>query len=95
MATINLQKYAPAVTQQSKAEEIYRSIMAENPQDNHVTIDLTDIITMTTQCARIIFGELYKVLTSEVYYRNIKLLHKSEELGVIIDMGIRHAMQKK
>lgn len=93
MATISLQKYAPTITQQSKAEEIYQSILALNPMQEQVTIDLKDIITMTTQCARIIFGELYRNLTAEVYYRNIRFLNKSKELHVIIDMGIKHAIR--
>lgn len=92
MATINLEAYAPAITQKSKAEEIFENIKRLNPQTEHIVIDMKNIITMTTQCARIVFGMLYLLLTADTYYQNIELRNVSEDLQTIIDMGIDHAI---
>lgn len=95
MATINLEGYAPAITQKSKAEEIFENIKRLNPQTEHIVIDMKNIITMTTQCARIVFGMLYLLLTADTYYQNIELRNVSEDLQIIIDMGIDHAIQAR
>lgn len=95
MSHIKLDDYKSAITQKEKAEEIYNKIMAGNPFNDKVVIDLGKIVAMTTQCARLIFGELYKKLGADLYYQNIELKNQSEALGVIIDMGVEHAINEK
>lgn len=95
MVKINLEEYAPAITQKLKAEEIFNKIMHENPIDNHIVINMNKIITMTTQCARLVFGRLYLNLTADIYYQNIELQNVSEDLDIIIKMGIDHAIKDR
>jgi len=88
METIYLDKYEPAITQKEEAYEIFEKIMALNPQENSVVIDLRKIIVITTQCSRLIFGELYKKLGADTYYHNIKLKNQSEAMEAFIDGGL-------
>lgn len=92
MKTILLNSYQPAITNPTIAKEIYKNIIKNNPTDNVITIDLKGIETMTTQCAKIIFGALYTTLGADVFYRNIELKNCTEGLSLVIEFGIEHAL---
>lgn len=91
---ISLDKYVPAITNPEIAESIYNSINEQNPKENVVTIDLNGIEAMTTQCAKIIFGQLYIQLGADLFYRNIEIMNCSDGLQLVIEFGIEHALNQ-
>lgn len=80
--------YGPLVTNETVAKSIYDAIIKMNPHENQVTIDMRGIIIMTTQCAKAIFGHLYKELGYSLYYQNIVITNKTDTISKIIKMSI-------
>ena len=72
---------------------IYKDILELDPNNNIVEINLSGIVSMTTICAKLIFGRLCKNLGSHIYHRNIKFVGKSEGIDLVIAMGIASALQ--
>lgn len=91
MNIINLKKYGVAITQKEIALNIYHDIKAMNPSNNVVVVDMMGVIAMTTQCANIIFGTLYRELGSDTYFQNIKMKNATKAISFVIDMGLDHA----
>lgn len=92
MITIDFTKYGPAITNPDKAREIYSYISSLDPSKHEITIDLSHTETMTTRCAKIVFGFLYLDLTPDVFFQNIILKDMSDILQSIIELGIEHAI---
>ena len=87
---INLDAYAPVISEQVKAEEILQKIKDCNPSENVVIIDFSKIVSMTTTSAKLIFGEFYKVLGPKMFVEHIKLSKVSDDVYYIIKLGIKH-----
>lgn len=83
-----MKPHGPLITNEQVAKDIYQKIVEMNPLTENVTIDMRGIITMTTQCAKAIFGQLYKDLGYSLYYQNITIVNKSDTISKIIKMSI-------
>lgn len=94
MKQISLQQYCPIISDKKKGEIIYKNIYGLNPMEEKVEIDMTGIISMTTFCAKQIFGQLYKMLGSSLFEKNIILKNVSQDVLLIIKMGIRNAVMQ-
>ncbi|MCF2610769.1 STAS-like domain-containing protein [Segatella copri] len=92
MKSISLQKYSPIISDKEKGNIIINDIFELNPQDEQLEIDMTGILSMTTFCAKQIFGQLYKKLGSSLFEKNIILKNVSSDVLLIIKMGIKNAV---
>ena len=90
---VNVQNYAPIISNRRVGEEIYQLIMSRNPLSNEVEVDLDKIKSMTTYCARQIFGQLYLDLGPERFSKNIIILNATEDVQLIIKLGIKYAIE--
>lgn len=90
---ISLQNYAPIISNRRVGEEIYQLIMGRNPKDNEIEIDLDKIKSMATYCARQIFGQLYLDLGPERFSQNIIIRNATEDVQLIIKLGIKYAIE--
>lgn len=90
---ISLQNYAPIISNRRVGEEIYQLIMSKNPHRNEVEVDLDKIKSMATYCARQIFGQLYLDLGPERFSKNIIILNATEDVQLIIKLGIKYAIE--
>ena len=95
MKQISLEQYSPIISDKEKGEIIYNDIYRLNPLKEEVEIDMTGIMSMTTFCAKQIFGQLYKVLGSNIFEKNIILKNVSQDVLLIIKMGIRNAVMQR
>lgn len=95
MTTINLSKYAPIISDKSVGEDIYHTILEAEPQMQEVEINMQGVISMTTYCAKQIFGRLYNQLGANLFGKNVKFKGVSNDLLLIIKMGIRNAMMEQ
>ena len=91
--TYDMKGYAPLFVNKERANQIYDEIMALAPEHNVIIIDLTGIVSMTTICAKLIFGRLCKMLGSAVYHNNIRFIGKTEGVDLVIKMGIASALR--
>ena len=92
MKSISLQKYSPIISDKEKGNIIINDIFELNPQDEQLEIDMTGILSMTTFCAKQIFGQLYKKFGSSLFEKNIILKNVSSDVLLIIKMGIKNAV---
>ena len=89
----DMKEYAPLFVNKERAYQIYDELLELDPIVNIITIDVTGIESMTTICAKIIFGRLCKKLGSAVYHNNIQFVGKSDGIDLVIKMGIASALR--
>lgn len=89
---ISLKKYGPMISSESIGKEIYKELDQNVKSGTDIVVDLSDIDTMATFCAKQIFGRLYVELGSELFYTKVKLKGANNDLKAIIQIGIQHAL---
>ena len=94
MATINLDGYAPLITRRELGDEIYSLIRQRLEEDGDVEVLMTNIVSMTTFCAKQIFGRLYVELGREEYRQRVHLVNPSDDVNFIIRIGITNAVKE-
>jgi hypothetical protein len=94
MRKVNLNKYAPLITRRELGDEIYSLIKEELNVSDEVEILMTDVVSMTTFCAKQIFGRLYVELGREEYRRRVHLINSSDDVNFIIRIGITNAVKE-
>ena len=91
MIEISLNQYAPVISDEQTGLEIFNSIKeALNTED--VVVDMTDVKSMATFCAKQIFGQLYKEMGQNGFYSRIQIKNANDDIKVIIRMGIVSAL---
>ena len=90
---INLEEFAPIISSKEDGKRIYDLIKSENPLENQIIIDMKHIKSMATFCAKQIFGRLYIELTQKVFSKNIIITNASENVKLIIQLGVRFAIE--
>jgi hypothetical protein len=94
MKEINLSQYGPIVSSKTVGDEIYNLIKLNLAKENKLNINLADIKSMATFCAKQIFGKLYIELGSQQFYDRITLKGADNDLKTIIQIGIQHALEE-
>ena len=95
MKNLDLNKYGPIVSSKTVGEEIFSSINNELISSDKITVDLSEIKSMATFCAKQIFGRLYIQLGSEKFFEKIILKGADNDLKTIIQIGIQHALKER
>lgn len=88
MKKIDLRPFGPSITMASQGEEIYKLIKQNLEKEDGVQLNFDGIVSMTTYCAKLIFGTLYSELTPSVFFQQIELLNLSEGMSRTIREGI-------
>ena len=91
MIEINLKQYAPVISDEQTGLEIFNLIKDALKKDV-VVVEMSDVKSMATFCAKQIFGQLYKDLGSGPFYSKIQIKNDNDDLKVIIRMGIVSAI---
>lgn len=89
MKQYSFSAFAPMLTDRGKGDEIYKAIKALHPEQERIEIDLSDMESMATFCARQIFGRLYVELGADCFGKNIILKNMTEDVEYIIKWGIQ------
>lgn len=92
---INLDSFAPIISSKESGEKIYNLIKEANPLENEITINMENIRSMATFCAKQIFGRLYVELSPNIFGNNIIIKGASENVRLIIQLGIRFALENE
>lgn len=93
MKSLNLDKYGPIISDKSVGTEIYNLINTSVNKNDIVSLDLSAIKSMATFNAKQIFGRLYVELGSNIFFEKIRLLNASDDLKIIIQIGIQNALE--
>lgn len=94
MKRIDLTKYAPVFSNEEIGKKVYEDIVRAL-QDDVVEIDMTGIKSMATCCSKQVFGVLYKKLGAENFYRRVSIKGASENVKVIIRLGIKYVIENE
>ncbi len=94
MKEIDLSQYAPIVSSKTVGDEIYNLIKASLNTATQVRINLRNIKSMATFCAKQIFGKLYVELGSQQFFEKLILEGADNDLKTIIQIGIQHALEE-
>lgn len=93
MKTLNLNKYGPIISDKSVGSEIYDLINSSISTNDFINLDLASIKSMATFNAKQIFGRLYVELGSNTFFDKIHFLNTSDDLKIIIQIGIQNALE--
>ena len=94
MAVLDLNKYAPLITRKDLGEEIYSALCKALDNNEVVDIEMGNIISMTTFCAKQIFGRVFVKLGREEFNKRIHMKNTSEDVQFIIRIGITNALKE-
>ena len=94
MKAIEFKKYCPIISDKKIGEELYKLIDDTLKNQDKVVIDLAEIISMATFCAKQIFGKLYISLTPELFFERIEFINVSDDIKLIIKIGIQNAIEE-
>jgi len=94
MKTIELKKFGPIISDKIIGDEIYRLINESLSKQQKVILDFSEIVSMATFCAKQIFGKLYLSLTPEVFFERIEFENVSNDIKLIIKIGIQNAIEE-
>ena len=87
MKNISLQAYGPIISTEKEGLSIYEMINNELKKDS-VQLDMSGIVSMTTYCAKQIFGKLYNDLGAEKFFEQIQIKNASDSVKLTIRLGI-------
>jgi hypothetical protein len=94
MILISLDNYAPIISSKSVGTEVYIELKSYLDKGDSIEVDLSSIKTMATFCAKQIFGKIYVELGSEQFFNRVNLKGADEDLKMIIQIGIQHALEE-
>ena len=83
--TFKMNKYGNSITDEMIASTIYSDI---SKNTGEIVIDFEGILTMTTICSRIIFGQLLTHYGAEQFFKNVTISNASKNMQSIISIGL-------
>lgn len=89
---IQLKKYGTIISDQESGLIIYAEIKNILESEKNCIVDCSDVKSMATYNAKQIFGKLYLELGSEVFFEKIEIKSASDDLQLIIMLGIQSAI---
>lgn len=90
---IELRKYGTIISDQESGLIIYNEIKTILNSDKSCVVDCSNVKSMATYNAKQIFGKLYLELGSEVFFEKIEIKSASDDLQLIIMLGIQSAIE--
>ncbi len=92
---VDLKKFGPIISDKDNGLKVYELIKSIIVEDGNVEVDLKEILSMATFCAKQIFGKLYIDMGAQSFFENVKLLNVNDDMKLIINMGIHSALNDK
>lgn len=92
---IELKKYGLIISDQNSGKIIYDIMKEQIVLHNKCIVDFQDVKSMATFNAKQIFGKLYLELGSNTFFEKIEIKNASEDLKIIIRLGIQSALEDK
>jgi hypothetical protein len=90
---IEIKKFGLIVSDQDSGKVIYDEIKSQIEAHQKCIVDFHNVKSMATYNAKQIFGKLYLELGSAVFFDKIEIRNASEDLKLIIRLGIQSALE--
>lgn len=94
MNTIDLSSYGPIISDETKGKEIFDAMCRLLSNNNSIIVDMRNVKSMATFCARQIFGKLYLKLGASGFYNRVAIKNATDDLRTIIRLGIESEIAK-
>ena len=94
MKKISLSDYGPIISTEKEGSDIYNMIKNELENDS-IQLDMSSIVSMTTYCAKQIFGKLYDDLGAENFFDKIQIKNATDSVKLTIRLGITMYISRK
>lgn len=91
---IKINSYGSIISDKAIGSKIYSKIDSSLKEQKEINIDFIDVVSMATFCAKQIFGRLYIEMGADSFFERIKFLNVSDDLKIIIKMGIQSAIEE-
>lgn len=85
---ISLKKYAPVISSDEVADEVFQLISSSLSKDEEIVLDFSEIRIISTKCAKRIFGQLYGILGAQAFFSRIIFENTSENIRPSLNDGI-------
>lgn len=96
MKEIDLTNYAKnCITSDKIAKQIYDDIIALQPLENEIVINMEDMITISIPAINILFGGLYDYMGADKFSENIVLQGCSNNLGDFISFILKERIKNE
>lgn len=93
MDRLILSDYGNIISDQETGDKIFRLICKVLKEQNNIKVDFDKIKSMATFNAKQIFGKLYIDLGADNFFNRITILNASDDLKLIISLGIQSAIE--
>ena len=90
--TISLQAYAPSIGSEDMAKMILKEVKDSLSENEYTIIDFSGIQTMGTNCAKLIFGDLYNTLGAIDFFNKIQISNATQNIQRTIRLGIEFSL---
>ena len=92
---IELKNYGLIISDKDSGKIIYEKIKEQIEINEKCVVDFMEVKSMATYNAKQIFGKLYLELGSTNFFEKIEIKNASEDLKLIIRLGIQSALEDK
>ena len=89
------ENYSEAITNEQVGLKLKIEIDKELQSSDVIEVDFDGVLTMTTNCAKQIFGEMYEKMGAEQFYRRIIMIAANEDIQLSITQGIANRNRAK
>lgn len=93
MKLLKLKEKYCNITSFAIAQDLYTNINSKLESEGIITIDFEDVLSLTTSCAKDIFGKLYLELGAKGFHDKIQFLNTKEDFRIIIQEGILDSLK--
>lgn len=90
---VKICSFGPIISDKAIGAKIYSEISSALKDKSVINIDFIGVVSMATFCAKQVFGRLYIEMGADLFFERIKFLNVSEDLKIIIKMGIQNAIE--
>ncbi|MHB9142349.1 MAG: STAS-like domain-containing protein [Paludibacter sp.] len=91
---VKINSFGPIISEKSIGAKIYDELSLSLKNKEVINVDFVGVVSMATFCAKQIFGRLYIEMGPDRFFERVKLLNVSEDLQIIIKMGIQSAIEE-
>ena len=93
MNTIVIKEFGTIISDEELGSRIYEVISDRIKTEGFVTIDMQDVKTMATFCAKQIFGQLCKKMGQASFFEKVVIVSATEQIKTSIRVGILSALK--
>jgi hypothetical protein len=86
---ILVSKYGTIFSDEEIGKELLEEVKRILSREDTVTLDFSEVMTMTTFNAKQVFGDLYTSLGPEIFFKRIIFRNASRNIVTIIKLGIQ------